>query len=64
MFAAAAGRRGSAPPRNSFSRENCKDACRNGNIPALVQHAWNTPSVLSTVLGGGLDTYAGSASGL
>jgi hypothetical protein len=46
MFAAAAGRRGSVPPRYIFSIERRSGAYRPGNIPVLVQHAWNTSSVL------------------
>jgi hypothetical protein len=46
MFAAAAGRRGSVPPRYIFSIERRSGAYRPGNIPVLAQHAWNTSSVL------------------
>jgi len=43
MFAVAAGKRGSVPPRYIFSIERRSGAYR--NMPVLVQHAWNTSSV-------------------
>lgn len=39
MFAAAAGRRGSVPPRYIFSIERRSSAYDLGNIPVLAQHA-------------------------